>query len=39
MAFKDGDFLEVDYSAWTVADNGLYQQLNEKKTKEGNIFD
>jgi peptidylprolyl isomerase len=39
MVFKDGDFLEVEYNAWTTADNGLISTTDEKKAKEGNIFD
>jgi peptidylprolyl isomerase len=39
MAFKDGDFLEVDYSAWTVADNGLISTTDEKKAKDANIYE
>lgn len=39
MTFKDGDFLEVEYSAWTAADNGLISTTDEKKAKEGNIYD
>jgi peptidylprolyl isomerase len=39
MAFKDGDFLEVEYSAWTVADNGLISTTDEKKAKETGIYD
>src|SRR5271155_2192434 len=39
MVFKDGDFLEVEYSAWTVADNGLISTTDEKKAKDGNIYD
>jgi len=39
MAFKDGDFLEVEYSAWTAADNSLIATTDEKKAKDANIFD
>ena len=39
MAFKDGDFLEVEYSAWTAADSSLISTTDEKKAKDANIFD
>lgn len=39
MSFKDGDFLEVEYSAWTASDNGLISTTDEKKAKDGNIYD
>lgn len=39
MVFKDGDFLEVEYSAWTAADNGLIATTDEKKAKESNIYE
>lgn len=39
MVFKDGDFLEVEYSAWTAADNGLISTTDEKKAKEASIYD
>lgn len=39
MAFKNGDFLEVEYNAWTASDNGLISTTDEKKAKEGNIYD
>ncbi|MDE1870952.1 MAG: FKBP-type peptidyl-prolyl cis-trans isomerase [Candidatus Micrarchaeota archaeon] len=39
MVFKDGDFLEVEYSAWTAADDNLIATTDEKKAKEGGIYD
>jgi FKBP-type peptidyl-prolyl cis-trans isomerase 2 len=39
MAFKDGDFLEVEYSAWSGADNRLISTTDEKAAKAANIFD
>ncbi len=39
MSFKDGDFLEVEYSAWSGADNSLISTTDEKKAKEANIFE
>jgi FKBP-type peptidyl-prolyl cis-trans isomerase 2 len=39
MSFKDGDFLEVEYSAWSGADNSLISTTDEKRAKEANIFD
>ncbi len=39
MAFREGDFLEVEYSAWTAADNGMISTTDERKAKEGKIFD
>lgn len=39
MSFKDGDFLEVEYSAWTASDNSLISTTDEKKAKEANIYD
>ncbi len=39
MAFKDGDFVKVEYSAWRVADGALVYTTDEKKAKEAGIFD
>ncbi|MGD0729035.1 MAG: peptidylprolyl isomerase [Candidatus Micrarchaeaceae archaeon] len=39
MAFKDGDFLEVEYTAWTASDNGMISTTDEKKAKEANLYD
>ncbi len=39
MVFKDGDFLEVEYSAWTAADNGLISTTDEKKAQDASIYD
>jgi len=39
MAFKDGDFVEVEYSAWTAVDNNLISTTDMSKAKEANIYD
>ena len=39
MAFNDGDFVEVEYSLWSVADNGLMSTTDEKKAKEAGIYE
>lgn len=39
MAFKDGDFLKIEYDAYRVADNSLVYTTDEKKAKENDIFD
>jgi FKBP-type peptidyl-prolyl cis-trans isomerase 2 len=36
MVFKDGDFLEVEYSSWNAADNSMIDTTDEKKAKENN---
>ncbi len=38
MSFKEGDFLEVDYSAWDTATNELIATTDEKLAKEKGIF-
>ena len=38
MAFKDGDFLEVDYSAWDAATNELIATTDEKLAKEKGLY-
>ncbi len=38
MAFKDGDFLEVDYSAWDAATNELIATTDEKLAKEKDLY-
>ncbi|MCL4378990.1 MAG: peptidylprolyl isomerase [Candidatus Marsarchaeota archaeon] len=38
MAFKEGDFLEVEYSAWDAATNDLIATTDEKLAKEKGIF-
>lgn len=38
MAFKDGDFLEVDYSAWDASSKELIATTDEKKAKEGGVY-
>ncbi|MDE1811077.1 MAG: FKBP-type peptidyl-prolyl cis-trans isomerase, partial [Candidatus Micrarchaeota archaeon] len=39
MAFKDGDFLEVQYSAWSAADSRLVSTTDEAMAKEAGIYE
>ncbi len=39
MAFKEGDFLEVDYSAWDAATNELIATTDEKKAKDADLYE
>ena len=39
MAFKDGDFIEVEYSVLDTATNEIIATTDEKKAKDANIFD
>lgn len=39
MAFNDGDFVKVDYSAWRVADNKLIYTTIKKIAEENNELD
>ena len=39
MAFNDGDFVKVDYSAWRVADNKLIYTTMRKVAEENNDVD
>jgi peptidylprolyl isomerase len=39
MAFKDGDFLEIEYTVWDAAVNAVISSTDAKKAKEANIFD
>lgn len=39
MAFKDGDFLEVEYSAWSAPENTLISTTDERKAKDSGIYD
>ena len=39
MAFKDGDFLEVQYSAWTASDSRLVSTTDEATAKKAEIYD
>lgn len=39
MTFKDGDFLEVEYSVWDSAANSLIATTEEKKARDANIFE
>ena len=38
MAFKDGDFLEIEYSAWNTVDNSLLASTDEKRAKDAGIY-
>ena len=38
MAFSNGDFLEIEYSAWDASDSALIVTTDEKKAREANIF-
>ncbi len=38
MTFKDGDFLEIEYSAWASADGRLISTTDEKSAKEASIY-
>jgi FKBP-type peptidyl-prolyl cis-trans isomerase 2 len=38
MAFKDGDFLEVEYNVWDAMDNSLVATTDEKKAKESGFY-
>ncbi|MDE1868723.1 MAG: peptidylprolyl isomerase [Candidatus Micrarchaeota archaeon] len=39
MAFKDGDFLEVEYSAWTAPENTLISTTDEKMAKDSGLYE
>ncbi len=39
MAFKDGDFVKVEYSAWRMVDGSLVYTTDEKKAQDADIFD
>jgi len=39
MTFKDGDFLEVEYSAWRAIDNKLLYTTIKEKAQEAGIYD
>jgi FKBP-type peptidyl-prolyl cis-trans isomerase 2 len=39
MTFKDGDFLEVEYTVWDVGTNSIISTTDEKKAKDAKIFD
>jgi FKBP-type peptidyl-prolyl cis-trans isomerase 2 len=38
MAFKDNDFLKIDYSLWRVADNQLVRTTDKKLAEEKGIY-
>ena len=38
MPFKDGDFLEVDYSAWDAATKELISTTDEKLAKDNELY-
>jgi FKBP-type peptidyl-prolyl cis-trans isomerase 2 len=39
MTFNDGDFIEIEYTAWNAADNSVLFTTDEKKAKEAGIYD
>jgi len=38
MAFKDGDFLKVEYSMWRAADNSLLYTTDKQLAEKSNIY-
>lgn len=38
MAFKDGDFLEIEYSAWNASDSRLIATTNSEAAKKADLF-
>ncbi len=38
MAFKDGDFVEIEYTAWRAADNSIAFTTDKKKAEESGIY-
>ncbi len=38
MAFKEGDFVKIEYTAWRVADGELLNTTDEKLAKEKGIY-
>ena len=38
MTFKDGDFLEIEYSAWAAADGRMISTTDEKSAKAAGIY-
>ena len=38
MAFKDGDFVEIEYTAWRAADNALLSTTDSKLAKEKGVY-
>lgn len=39
MSFKDGDFVEIEYSAWRAADNALLYTTDREKAEKAGILD
>lgn len=39
MAFKDGDFVRIDYSAWRVADNKLTYTTSKETAEKNGVYD
>jgi FKBP-type peptidyl-prolyl cis-trans isomerase 2 len=39
MSFKDGDFVEIDYSAWREADNTLLYTTYKEQAEKAGIYD
>jgi FKBP-type peptidyl-prolyl cis-trans isomerase 2 len=38
MAFKDGDFLEIEYTAWNESDNSVLATTDEKVAKDSDVY-
>ncbi|MGC8649149.1 MAG: FKBP-type peptidyl-prolyl cis-trans isomerase [Candidatus Micrarchaeia archaeon] len=38
MSFKDGDFLEIEYTIWDAATNEMIFSTDEKRAKESEIY-
>jgi peptidylprolyl isomerase len=39
MSFKDGDFLEIDYTLWDATDNSIIATTDEKTAKDSKVYD
>ena len=39
MTFKDGDFLEIEYSMWDASEGRLIATTDEQKAKSGSVYD
>ncbi|MCL5430534.1 MAG: peptidylprolyl isomerase [Candidatus Marsarchaeota archaeon] len=39
MTFKDGDFLEIEYTMWDDSDKSVLATTNEKTARDNNIYD
>lgn len=38
MAFKDGDFIEIEYSVWDAASNSVIETTDEKRARDAGIY-